>query len=1241
MFSKRIVVPLLCFLPAPLLGGSTPSSVQLGTSPNASIFGQPVTLTATVTPATATGKVTFYDGTTFLDSVPLTNGTAKLITVRLAALKRSLTAYYSGDSTYAASTSTPVLQTVNAVASGSFQAASNYGAGTDPTFVATGDFNGDGKLDLVTANNQANLPMGAVNVLIGNGNGSFKTAVPYSVGGNPIFVGAVDLNGDGNADLVVVNGQGYVSVLLGSASGAFSPAVQYPVNSPADPFVFSAAIADFNGDGKADVVVSRGDGSVAVLLGGGDGTFGSPMVTANAAGYPEALAVGDFNADGKADIAVTDTVNSNVNVLFGNGHGLFAPPVSYPVGTYPLGIVVGDFDGSGTLDLAVANGLSNTISVLLGNVGGTFQAAVNYPTGAYPWAVAVGDLNGDGNADLVVTSPVDNEVSIFFGEGASGFHAGVTYPLDEIPEGVAVGSFNGDGRADLVTADAGDADVSLLLNLAPAPELQVTLINSGYFVRGVVAVEGGPIYTITVTNVGAAPTSGTVTVTDMLPSGVTLTGISGTGWACVLATVTCTRSDPLAPLAIYNPITLTMNILAGAAAGINDTVSVTGGGQVNPANNTAQDFASTLSIADSTTAWATVPLPSGLARTAAPLLLTDGSVMVQQYCTGNWFKLTPDTSGSYATGTWSQLASMPAGYGPYAYASAVLADGRVVVIGGEYNLNCGGGDMVETALGAIYDPIANVWTSLPAPPGWTTIGDAASVILPGGQFLLASITTTGIASLDPGSLTWTLLNSSGKADTNTEEGWTLLPDGSVLTIDISAPPGSERYLPQSETWVSAGNVPGPLSAQTEIGPQVLRPDGTVFAVGASGHTGIYNSVTGSWAAGPNIPIQNGVQLEDQDSPAVLLPSGHVLVSQGEGLFFEFDGTQLNLVPPPPTAGVCVGMLPLPNGQILCSGNAVSLYTPSGTPNPAWAPAISNAPASILPGQTYSISGTQFNGLSQAVGYGDDYQAATNYPLVRIMNTATGHVYYARTHGHSSMGVATGSLVASTNFDVPASVELGPATVVVVANGIASSPWVLNVGSGPAQYQLTISASPSAGGTVTPPSGGLYNSGTVVPITATANSGYTFSSWTGNVANANNASTTVAMSGAQTVVANFTPVAPLPAAFFTGQVSLGGGVEYLQFPNQTVFGYYNFLSSAILYHYDMGFEAFVPGSASDLFLYDFTSAHWWYTSSALFPYLYDFTLKAWLYYFPNTQSPGRYTTNPRYFSNLTTGQIFTM
>ncbi len=119
---------------------------------------------------------------------------------------------------------------------------------------------------------------------------------------------------------------------------------------------------------------------------------------------------------------------------------------------------------------------------------------------------------------------------------------------------------------------------------------------------------------------------------------------------------------------------------------------------------------------------------------------------------------------------------------------------------------------------------------------------------------------------------------------------------------------------------------------------------------------------------------------------------------------------------------------------------------------------------------------------------------------------------------------------------------------------------------------------------------------------------------------------------------FTTGASADPAFFAGEVSVGSGAYYLQFPDSQLFGYYTYVGSPILYHYDMGFEAYVAGSASDIYFYDFTSGHWWYSSSSLFPYLYDFTLNTWLYYFPDTHNTGHYTTNPRDFANLTTGAI---
>jgi hypothetical protein len=214
-------------------------------------------------------------------------------------------------------------------------------------------------------------------------------------------------------------------------------------------------------------------------------------------------------------------------------------------------------------------------------------------------------------------------------------------------------------------------------------------------------------------------------------------------------------------------------------------------------------------------------------------------------------------------------------------------------------------------------------------------------------------------------------------------------------------------------------------------------DGTVFATGAtptgdrSGHTSVYHpgaspSDPGSWTVGPDFPPGD----EAGDSFAALLPNGKALVLGLSGQLYEFDGTNLKAGPFAPGS-----LLVLPTGEVLVGGSQV--YSSNGTYKSAWQPKISTFPSTISRGSTYQISGKRFNGMSQAASFGDEFETATNYPLVRITNNSTGHVFYARTHDHSSMGVATGNKTVSTNFDVPNGTETGASTLVVVANGIPS------------------------------------------------------------------------------------------------------------------------------------------------------------------------------------------------------------
>jgi hypothetical protein len=448
----------------------------------------------------------------------------------------------------------------------------------------------------------------------------------------------------------------------------------------------------------------------------------------------------------------------------------------------------------------------------------------------------------------------------------------------------------------------------------------------------------------------------------------------------------------------------------------------------------------------------------------AILLLTDGTVMAHREPVDaqNWYKLTPDITGSYVNGTWSQIASLPSGYSPYFFGSAILPDGRMVMEGGEFN----NGVEVWTNQGAIYDPLKNEWASIAPPNGWNYIGDATATVLLNGTLMQVDCCDEPpkAALLNAATLTWTP-TGSGKFDIYTREGLTLLPNGDVLDVDTyvfkytANGKNSEVYNPGTGTWSRAGSTVvqlwdscgGKGTANHEIGAAVLRPDGTVFATGANscgaGHTAIYDSNTGTWKAGPDFPDK----LNIADGPAALETNGKVVMMaspdfrMSPSFFFEWDGKSLKKIPRPPNAPYESSfnghLLELPTGQLLFTdfSSDVEVFTPKGTYTRAWQPTVTSAPSKLTRGKSYILRGTQFNGFSQGAMYNDDFQDATNFPLVRIVNDATKHVFYCRTHDHSTMAVATGSKPVSTHFDVPGQMETGHSRLYVVANGIPSAP----------------------------------------------------------------------------------------------------------------------------------------------------------------------------------------------------------
>jgi len=336
-----------------------------------------------------------------------------------------------------------------------YTSAVNAPVGIAPDATTVADLNGDGKADLVVANSRNNT----VSVLLGKGDGTFTSAPgsPITVGAKPVALALADLNGDGKKDLVVANQDGNsVSVLLGNGSGTFTQATGSPIT--VGTFPTAVAVGDLNGDGHLDLVVAnQTDSTLSVLLGNGSGAFtaalGSPISIDN---RPNVVAIGDLNGDGHLDIVVgTDHARGRVYSLLGKGDGAFFAPVAAPPFSFSpfTSVVIAEIDGDTKPDTLVSGTEGNVVDVLHGVGDGTFTytpATDRLFVGNNPTGVAVADLNGDGKPDFLVANTNDNTISVFFGNGSGEFTR--AFPAPPIP-GVsalfAIADFNGDGKLDL------------------------------------------------------------------------------------------------------------------------------------------------------------------------------------------------------------------------------------------------------------------------------------------------------------------------------------------------------------------------------------------------------------------------------------------------------------------------------------------------------------------------------------------------------------------------------------------------------------------------------------------------------------------------------------------------------------------------------------------------------------------------------------------------------------------------
>ncbi len=341
-----------------------------------------------------------------------------------------------------------------------FQSVAYHSVGDSPGSVAVGDFNGDGRPDLASADYYSN----GISVLLNNGNGTYAPSGYRAWRAGVVRVG--DFNGDGKPDLVTADFQDdHVSVLLNNGNGTFADAIHTTsVDAPG-----TIEVSDFNGDGRRDLAVcSFFENAVSILMGNGDGTFAA-AVDYGVDDAPGTMTVGDFNGDGKPDLATEGINRHNVSVLLNNGDGTFTPAPNFGPGGFLSSVAAGDFNRDGKADLVVTSyNNENKMSIWLSNGDGTFRAG--FVTGVpSPFAAVVADFNNDGLLDLAMSQFFQGKISVRHGRGDGtfnadvDFHVGAVYPIE-----LAVGDFNGDTKPDIAVAMQAFDRIAILLNSATA-----------------------------------------------------------------------------------------------------------------------------------------------------------------------------------------------------------------------------------------------------------------------------------------------------------------------------------------------------------------------------------------------------------------------------------------------------------------------------------------------------------------------------------------------------------------------------------------------------------------------------------------------------------------------------------------------------------------------------------------------------------------------------------------------------
>ncbi len=981
-------------------------------------------------------------------------------------------------------------------------------SGQDASFIAPGDFNGDGITDY------AILGFNDVTVTLYTAAGSPGSHVTYTTGSNIALLSA-DFNGDGKRDLAIVldagtSGQGYVAILLGHGDGTFGS----PINYPAGPQPGRLAAGDFNADGKIDLAIANNahdanfnpTPSIEILAGRGDGSFAAP-VNLPLAQIPGSLLAVDVNGDGILDLVFVDLQQKSdkVWVMPGNGNGTFGQPVGTDVGSGGGNLSYADLNHDGKMDLLVADPSSNAFAVLLGNGDATFQTPVFYAATAQEPATSVAPLHlGDGSTALFILDYITGNLLNVIAASDGTIHLPRIQFVGSNPVGVAAASLSGNPRNDLLIADGG------------APKLYV-LSNQGQ------GQFGAPVsYTLgsAAAAVAAADLNGDGKPDAVVADASGLEVLLSQGNGTLGARKTSSSGTPLGALALAD---FNRDGKMDAAA-----VLSPGGVSVFPGNGDGTFRACipvTLTAAGTPLSVATADFdgdgkPDLIASVSKQDLVTPGVL---------------STSLGKGDGTFNAPLNLTLPgfwYSTGAIATADLnRDGKVDVIVVVHTSN---GNRLTVLLGngngtfqtPILTPTMNLGTGIAVADlngdgiADLVLGDCcglneATYLLGNGDGtfapeapLLAGPSPVGIAAAD--------LNGDGKTDLAVvgqrpyqQRGTlTLLGNAfpSTLQVTIQTNPtglqfsvdgGALRTAPQTVNLTAGAHT-------IAVTPTQQGGAGTqyVFTSWSDNGTASHSITVGATTSTFTANFKTQYQLMTAALPA---SGGAVTPASG---FFDANSS----VPVSATAN---------------SGFQFTSWTgPVASTSSASTTVTMSAPLSVTANFS-ALSGITIQTSPQGLQFSVDGGTVQTAPQTLTLSTGP--------HTIAVMGTQQGGT--GTQYVFTSWTDGGAASHMITVNETAAT----YTASFKTQYRLTTAASPTNGGTVTPATG-FFDANTSVPVTATANSGFQFANWTGQVASSTSTSTTVMMSAPVSVTANFTPVSATGITIQTNPMGLQFSVD---------------------------------------------------------------------------------------------------